>query len=106
MTQRDRDRLMVLKKAQKKLITQKQAASELDMTERHVRRLLKQLKARGDSAVIHALRGRPSNRKLGKEDRQKTVAVLSQPVSGLWSKRWRTNTWPADTRFGSGGKRR
>ncbi len=28
MTQRDRDRLVVLKKAQKKLITQKQAAVE------------------------------------------------------------------------------
>ena len=30
MTQRDRDRLVVLKKAQKKLITQRQAAEELD----------------------------------------------------------------------------
>lgn len=29
MTQRDRDRLVVLKKAQRKLITQKQAAAEL-----------------------------------------------------------------------------
>jgi DNA-binding transcriptional regulator LsrR (DeoR family) len=46
MTQRDRDRLVVLKKAQKKLITQKQAAAKLGLTQRHVRRLLKQLKAR------------------------------------------------------------
>jgi hypothetical protein len=30
MTQRDRDRLVVLKMAQKKLVTQKQAAAELD----------------------------------------------------------------------------
>ena len=48
MTQRDRDRLVVLKKAQKKLITQKQAASELRLTERQVRRLLKRLKGEGD----------------------------------------------------------
>jgi hypothetical protein len=37
MTQRDRDRLVVLKKAQKKLITQSQAAKELELSERHVR---------------------------------------------------------------------
>jgi hypothetical protein len=34
MTQRDRDRLVVLKKAQKKLITQVQAAAELQVSER------------------------------------------------------------------------
>jgi hypothetical protein len=78
MTQRDRDRLVVLKKAQKKLITQKQAAGELRLTERHVRRLLKQLKTRGDKAVIHALRGKASNRKLSEETRQKILEILSR----------------------------
>ena len=79
MTQRDRDRLVVLKKAQKTLITQKQAAAELQLTERQVRRLLKRLKAKGDKAVIHTLRGRPSNRKLSEEVRQKTLSILSDP---------------------------
>lgn len=78
MTQRDRDRLVVLKKAQKKLVTQKQAAIELEVSERQVRRLLKRLKAQGDKAVIHGLRGKPSNRKLGQEVRQKIVEILSQ----------------------------
>jgi transposase len=78
MTQRDRDRLVVLKKAQKKLITQKQAAAELEMSERQVRRMLRQLKARGDKAVIHALRGRPSNRKVSEPVRQKILQILSQ----------------------------
>jgi DNA-binding transcriptional regulator LsrR (DeoR family) len=48
MTQRDRDRLVVLKKAHKKLMTQRQAAEELGNTERHVRRLLARLKEVGD----------------------------------------------------------
>ena len=60
MTQAERDRLVALKKAKKKLITQKQAAEELGITERHVRRLLRGLKRRGDKAVSHALRGLPS----------------------------------------------
>ena len=40
MTQAQRDRLVALKKAKKKLITQKQAAEEIGVTERQVRRLL------------------------------------------------------------------
>ena len=64
MTQAERDRLVALKKAKKKLITQKQAAEELGITERHVRRLLRELKRRGDKVVAHGLRGLPSNRKI------------------------------------------
>jgi biotin operon repressor len=64
MTQAERDHLVALKKAQKKLITQKQAAEELGVTERHVRRLLRALKRRGDKVVTHGLRGLPSNRRI------------------------------------------
>lgn len=80
MTQAERDRLVALKKAKKKLITQKQAAEELGVTERQVRRLLRKLNRKGDRAVIHELRGRPSNRKLAEELEQRAVAVLSDPV--------------------------
>ncbi len=80
MTQAERDRLVALKKAKKKLITQKQAAEELGITERHVRRLLRALKRRGDQAVVHALRGLPSNRKIAVETEQEAVAILKRPV--------------------------
>src|SRR5512138_1791019 len=80
MTQRDRDRLVVLKKAQRKLITQKQAAAELNLTERQVRRLLGKLKEAGDRAVIHGLRGRASNRRVSEETREKAIRILSQDV--------------------------
>ncbi|MFN7992584.1 MAG: ISNCY family transposase [Bryobacteraceae bacterium] len=80
MTQRERDRLVVLRKAQKKLITQRQAAAELQFTERHVRRLLVRLKEVGDRAVVHGLRQRPSNRRLSEETREKAVRILSEEV--------------------------
>lgn len=80
MTQAERDRLVALKKAKKKLITQKQAAEELGITERHVRRLLRELKRRGDKVVAHGLRGLPSNRKLSADTEREAVAILSQPV--------------------------
>lgn len=80
MTQADRDRLVALKKAKKKLITQKQAAEEIGVTERQVRRLLRKLRQKGDRAVVHELRGRPSNRKLAVELEQRAIAVLSDPL--------------------------
>ncbi|HWB97725.1 MAG TPA: ISNCY family transposase [Bryobacteraceae bacterium] len=80
MTQRERDRLVVLKKAQKKLITQGQAAGELKLSERQVRRLLVKLREVGDRAVVHGLRQRPSNRRLSEETREKAVRILSQEV--------------------------
>ena len=80
MTQAERDRLVALKKAKKKLITQKEAAEELGITERHVRRLLHQLKKRGDQAVVHALRGLPSNRRIDETERSRAIQILSQEV--------------------------
>jgi len=78
MTQRDRDRLIALKKAKKGLITQRQAAEEIGQTERHIRRLLVKLKREGDQAVVHGRRGKRSNRKLSEKSQAKTVAILGQ----------------------------
>jgi Helix-turn-helix domain len=80
MTQAERDRLVALKKAKKKLITQKQAAEEIGVTERQVRRLLRRLRAKGDRAVLHDLRGRASNRRLPAELERQAVRILSDPL--------------------------
>jgi transposase len=80
MTQAERDRLVALKKAKKKLITQKQAAEEIGVTERQVRRLLRKLGEKGDRSVIHQLRGRPSNRRLPADAEQRAIVILSDPL--------------------------
>lgn len=80
MTQAERDRLVTLKKAKKRLITRRAAAEELDVTVRHVKRLLKALKKRGDKAVIHGLRGRPSPRRIGEACERQAVEILSDPI--------------------------
>ena len=81
MTQAERDRLVALKKALKKLITQKQAAKELGITERHVRRLLRALKRRGDKVVAHGLRGLPSNRKINADSEQRRATELLKSIT-------------------------
>jgi transposase InsO family protein len=80
MTQADRDRLVALKKAKKKVITQGEAAEELGVSIRQVQRLLKALKERGDKAVIHGLRGKASNRKIDERIQQEAVKTLSAPM--------------------------
>jgi len=71
LSQRDRDRLRVLHEVQQKHLTQVAAAKRLKVTDRQVRRLLWALEKRGDRAVVHGLRGRPSNRKLATALEQK-----------------------------------
>jgi transposase len=80
MTQADRDRLVTLKKAKKKVITQREAAEEVGLSLRQVKRLLYALKKHGDKAVIHGLRGKPSNRRIEESIEREAVKILSAPV--------------------------
>jgi len=80
MTQADRDRLVALKKAKKKLITQREAAEELKLSIRQVQRLLDGLKERGDKAIVHGLRGQASNRRIEEKIQREALKILSAPV--------------------------
>ena len=80
MSEAERDRLVTLRKAKNKLITQAEAAAELQVSVRHVKRMLKALRKRGDRAAVHGLRGRESNRKIEQQVRQRAVKILSEPV--------------------------
>ena len=85
MTQAERDRLVALKKAKKKLITQKEAAQELGITERHVRRLLRTEAARRQNRGARAAEtSLPSQdqRRYGEGGGGDPVAA---PVPGLWA---------------------
>jgi len=103
MTQKDRDRLVVLKKAQKKLIRQRQAADELQVSERHLRRMLVKLRTGGDRSVIHGLRGRPSSRKLSAEARRPCGFSRKRCTADLVP-RWPASIWPPNTKFRLAGK--
>jgi transposase InsO family protein len=76
MSQKERDRLKVLTEAKDELITQKQAAEQLKLSERQVRRLVQGLRRIGDRAVLHGLRGQSSNRKIADEVQQRAMAEL------------------------------
>jgi len=80
MTQGERDRLVTLKKAKDKVISQGEAALELGLSVRQVQRLLEGLKELGDQAVVHGLRGKPSKRRIAEKTEKEAVKILSAPV--------------------------
>ena len=73
MSQRERDRLRVLHSVLDGQRTQVEAARLMRLTTRHVRRLLERLQQGGDAALIHGLRGRPSNHRKDPKLRQRAL---------------------------------
>ena len=55
LSQRERDRLKVLHEVEQKHVTQVEAGRRLDVTDRHIRRLLVRLHQHGDSALGPAI---------------------------------------------------
>ena len=78
LSQRERDRLRVLHEVQQKHLSQVAAAERLKVTDRQVRRMLLRIREHGDGALVHGLRGRPSNRKLAGRFEQKVLARVGQ----------------------------
>jgi transposase len=78
LSQGERDRLRVLHEIRQKQVTQIEAAKRLKISDRHIRRLLVKLRKRGDRALLHGLRGRPSNRRLAARFEQQILRRVRQ----------------------------
>jgi hypothetical protein len=79
MSQQERDWLEWLKRAKDGVITQRQAAEKMGVTDRWVRKLLGEMRREGDRVVVHGLRGRASNRRIGEKTRAQAMRILQQP---------------------------
>jgi hypothetical protein len=75
MTQQERDVLKILHLVLAGTLTQVEAARLLRLSSRHVRRLQRRLAEEGDQAVIHGLRGKPSNHRIDPALRRKILAT-------------------------------
>jgi transposase len=73
MSQHERDVLKVIQQVVDGTLTQVEAARLLRLSTRQVRRLQGRLQAEGDQAVVHRLRGRPSNRRIDPARRQQIL---------------------------------
>jgi len=85
MSAKERDRLKVLHEVKQRHITQKQAAGELGLSVRWVRKLLVRWRAKGDGVLRHGLRGRPSNRRMPQAVKRRAVELYRKNQQAkLW----------------------
>jgi transposase InsO family protein len=78
MSNKDIDRLLVLKKIEAKELTQKEGGCLLNIGERQIRRLLNRYKQAGPKAIVSKLVGRPGNRSKSIEFKQRILALLKE----------------------------
>jgi hypothetical protein len=68
-------KLYVIRKVLDKEILQEQASEVLSLSSRQIRRIVKRVRQEGDQGVIHKSRGRPSNRRMPDEIREKVIQL-------------------------------
>jgi hypothetical protein len=83
MSQRERDRLKVMSSVMKKERTQVEAGRLLGLSDRQIRRIQRRLECQGDVAIVHKLRGRPSNGRIEPEHRRKVLAAYREDFVGF-----------------------
>jgi hypothetical protein len=88
MSQQERDWLDWLKRARDGQVTQKWAAEKMGVSDRWVRRLLVEMKEKGDAVVVHGLRGRPSNRRIEPSNRRIEEEVRGRAMEIVKSPDW------------------
>lgn len=76
----DRDRLAVLREVEDGLISPAGGARKLGLSRRQFRRIRRKSERDGDSAIIHHLRGRPSNHRLSESLRSRVIDRACEPV--------------------------
>lgn len=74
---KERDRLVVLRQVREGKLAQRQAAEQLKVSTRWVKKLIQRLKKEGDRALAHRLRGKVSNRKLSTEVQQRAMELVA-----------------------------
>ena len=77
MRTKEVDKYHVIKQVISKKIKQTEAADELNISTRQVRRLIKRVKAEGINGIIHGLRGKQSNNKLSETVDQKIETLIN-----------------------------
>lgn len=78
MTTKELNRLKILSLVNQGKLTQVLAAKQLDISERHIRRLLKNLKTKGDRSIISIKRGKSSNRAYTQEFKSSVLGMVER----------------------------
>jgi hypothetical protein len=82
MSQRERDLLKVMGPVLQGQRTQAEAARLANLSVRQIRRIQRKLQKHGDAALVHGLRGKPSNRRFEAAFRRKVLSSIDSARNG------------------------
>jgi hypothetical protein len=83
MSRKELKRLHLVKKAIAGEVRQVEVAEVLGISDRQVRRLVKQVEEEGDTGIIHGLRGKRSNRKYDEGFKDKVIELYRRKYEGF-----------------------
>lgn len=78
MSQKEVKKYDIIKKVISKELNGSVAAKLLSLTTRHIRRLKKKVRQKGIKGLIHGNRGKPGNRSIPDQERQKIIILLHE----------------------------
>lgn len=83
MSEKEIERIKILQMVEEKRLTQNKAAQRLEISERHLRRILHKYRKEGDEAVISGHRGKTSNNRMRAEKREEILQLLQTTYEGF-----------------------
>ena len=78
MSQEEAKRLCVIQKALSREINQVKAAEILSLSDRQIRRIVKRVRFEGNAGIVHKSRGKPSNRRLPEDVKNKVIKLYRE----------------------------
>ncbi len=83
MSEKEIKRLEVMRQLEDRRMKQGQAAEELGVSVRQVKRLVKKYREEGAEGLVSKRRGQPSNNRLAEETRGKALDLLKEKYQGF-----------------------
>jgi transposase len=78
MTGKDLKRLKVIGEVLEGRMSQREAAGVVGLSQRQIRRLVRRVRAEGEVGVVHRSRGRPSNRRISGQLRERVLGLYRE----------------------------
>ena len=78
MSREEASRLHIIHQALNKKISQTEAASLIDLSDRQIRRMIKRIREEGDEGICHRSRGTTSNHRIPKKIKEKSLKLFRE----------------------------
>jgi transposase len=78
MSRREAKRLHIIRQALDEKITQNEAASLIDISDRQIRRMIRRIREEGDEGICHRSRGKASNHRIPKKVKERVLKLFRE----------------------------